>query len=70
METTKGTLHYNISGNGKPNIVLINGGSGPKEGWMKTLPAISESSSVFSYNRFGVAGSDKPMVNQGRVEYC
>ncbi|MCY9141747.1 alpha/beta fold hydrolase [Peribacillus frigoritolerans] len=70
METTKGTLQYNISGNGKPNIVLINGGSGTIEGWIKILPAISESSSVFSYNRFGVAGSDKPMVNQGRVEYC
>lgn len=64
METTKGTLQYNISANGKPNIVLINGGSGPIEGWMRILPAISESSSVFSYNRFGVAGSDKPMVSQ------
>lgn len=62
VETTKGTLQYNISGNGKPNIVLINGGSGPVEGWMKILPAISESSSVFSYNRFGVAGIDKPKV--------
>ncbi|MCM3168633.1 alpha/beta fold hydrolase [Peribacillus frigoritolerans] len=64
VETTKGTLQYNISGNGKPNIVLINGGSGPVECWMKILPAISESSSVFSYNRFGVAGSDKPKVSQ------
>ncbi|MEC0273346.1 alpha/beta fold hydrolase [Peribacillus frigoritolerans] len=64
METTKGTLQYNISGNGKPNIVLINGGSGPIGGWMKILPAISDSSSVFSYNHFGVAGSDKPMVSQ------
>ncbi|USK76775.1 hypothetical protein [Peribacillus frigoritolerans] len=48
VETMKGTLQYNNSGNGKPNIVLINGGSGPMEGWMKILPAISESSSVFS----------------------
>lgn len=47
VETTKGTLQYNISGNGKPNIVLVNGGSGPIEGWMKILPGISESSSVF-----------------------
>ncbi len=31
---------------------------------MKILPAISESSSVFSYNRFGVAGSDKLKVSQ------
>lgn len=63
VETTKGTLQYNISGNGKPNIVLINGGSGPVKGWMKILPAISESSSVFSNNRIGVAGSDKPKVS-------
>jgi hypothetical protein len=41
MEASKGTLQYHISGNGKPNIVL-NGGSGPIEGWMKVLPEISE----------------------------
>ncbi|MBW9234254.1 alpha/beta hydrolase, partial [Leptospira santarosai] len=57
-------LQYNICGTGKPNIVLINGGSGPIEGWMKVLPEISESSSVFSYNRFGVSGSDKPQESQ------
>lgn len=67
VDTPKGTLQYNISGNGKPNIVLINGGSGPIEGWMKILPAISETSSVFSYNRFGVAGSDKPKEIQDGI---
>lgn len=67
METSKGKLQYNISGNGKPNIVLINGGSGPIEGWMKILPEISESSSVFSYNRFGVTGSDKPKESQDGI---
>ncbi|AJY73665.1 alpha/beta fold hydrolase [Paenibacillus beijingensis] len=60
LNTSKGKLQYNISGNGKPNIIFINGGSGPIEGWMNILPEISESSSVFSYNRFGVSGSDKP----------
>lgn len=64
METSKGKLQYNICGNGKPNIVLINGGSGPIEGWMKVLPGISESASVFSYNRFGVSGSEKPNESQ------
>ncbi|WHX98030.1 alpha/beta hydrolase [Neobacillus sp. DY30] len=64
METSRGKLQYNISGNGKPNIVLINGGSGPIEGWMKIIQKISESSSVFSYNRFGVTGSDKPKEPQ------
>ncbi|MED4462026.1 alpha/beta fold hydrolase [Metabacillus fastidiosus] len=67
METSKGKLQYNISGKGKPHIVLINGGSGPIEGWMKILPEISESSSVFSYNRFGVTGSDKPKEPQDGI---
>ncbi|MGD9678523.1 MAG: alpha/beta fold hydrolase [Vulcanibacillus sp.] len=60
VETPKGKFQYSVSGSGKPNIVLINGGSGPIEGWMKVLPDISEISSVFSYNRLSVAGSDKP----------
>ncbi|PUB10033.1 alpha/beta fold hydrolase [Paenisporosarcina sp. OV554] len=64
IETSKGKLQYNISGKGKPNIVLINGGSGPIDAWMKILPEISESSSVFSYNRFGISGSDKPIESQ------
>lgn len=67
LKTSKGTLQYHICGNGKPNIVLINGGSGPIEGWMKILPDISESSSVFSYNRFGVTGSDKPKEPQDGI---
>ncbi|MBP1995341.1 alpha/beta fold hydrolase [Paenibacillus eucommiae] len=64
METSKGKLQYNISGSGKPNIVLMNGGSGPIEGWMKILPEISELASVFSYNRFGVTSSDMPKEPQ------
>ncbi|WP_139492427.1 alpha/beta fold hydrolase [Brevibacillus dissolubilis] len=64
METSKGKLQYHISRNGKPHIVLINGGSGPMEGWMRILPDISKSSSVFAYNRFGVTGSDKPKESQ------
>ncbi|MGO4540450.1 alpha/beta fold hydrolase [Paenibacillus sp. 2TAB19] len=59
LHTSKGKLLYQISGNGKPTLVLINGGSGPIEGWMKILPDISAASTVFSYNRLGVAGSDK-----------
>lgn len=64
VETSRGKLQYHISGSGKPNVVLINGGSGPIEGWMRILPEISKSASVFSYNRFGVAGSDKPKEPQ------
>ncbi|CAH1191625.1 2-succinyl-6-hydroxy-2, 4-cyclohexadiene-1-carboxylate synthase [Paenibacillus auburnensis] len=64
VNTSKGRLQYNISGNGSPAIVLINGGSGPIEGWMRILPQLANWSSVFSYNRFGVAGSDKPQEPQ------
>ncbi|WP_349729308.1 hypothetical protein [Peribacillus frigoritolerans] len=61
---------------GRYNIILLkteiqikffNGGAGPIEGWMKILPAISESESVFSYYRFDVAGSDKPKENQDGI---
>lgn len=34
----KNTIY--ISGSGKPSIVLINGGSGLIEGWMKVIPEI------------------------------
>lgn len=66
-ETSEGKLQYNISGSGKPNIVLINGGSGPIEGWMKVLPEVSKLSSVFSYNRLGVGGSEKPKKAQDGI---
>lgn len=64
LSTSKGKLQYQVSGDGSPPIVLINGGSGPIEGWMRILPQLSELSTVFSYNRFGVAGSDKPQQPQ------
>lgn len=64
LETSKGKIEYHMIGNEKPAIVLINGGSGPIEGWMKIIPEISESSTVFSYNRLGVGGSDKPIESQ------
>lgn len=67
MKTSKGTIQYHFSGNGNPTIVLINGGSGPIEGWMKILPEISKSSSVFAYNRFGVTASDKPREPQDGI---
>ncbi|MRH43270.1 alpha/beta fold hydrolase [Aquibacillus halophilus] len=66
-ETSAGKIQYSISGSGKPSIVLINGGSGPIEGWMKVLPEVSKSSAVFSYNRLGVAGSDKPKTAQDGI---
>ncbi|MED2257431.1 alpha/beta hydrolase [Brevibacillus parabrevis] len=67
IRTSKGMLQYNISGDNSPKLVLINGGSGPIEGWMRVLPALAAESSVFSYNRLGVSGSDKPQEPQDGV---
>ncbi|MFD2614927.1 alpha/beta fold hydrolase [Paenibacillus gansuensis] len=64
LQTSKGKLRYHLNRNGRPHIVLINGGSGPIEGWMRILPGISETGSIFAYNRLGVAGSDKPKEPQ------
>ncbi|WP_123040723.1 alpha/beta fold hydrolase [Cohnella candidum] len=67
IKTSQGSLQIHVSGTGDPPIILINGGSGPIEGWMRVLPALSAASSVFAYNRFGVAGSDKPASPQDGV---
>lgn len=64
LQTSGGKLQYHISGSGELPIVLINGGSGPIEGWMNILPAITQSAPVFAYNRLGVAGSGKPKEPQ------
>ena len=64
IETSYGKLEYSIMGSGQPTIVLINGGSGPIEGWMRILPELSKLSTVFSFNRFGVGKSDKPKEAQ------
>lgn len=47
-----------------PSVVLINGGSGPIEGWHKTFHEIAEITTVMAYNRLGVGGSDKPSTPQ------
>ncbi|TRZ39975.1 alpha/beta hydrolase [Niallia circulans] len=67
VTTSKGVVEYSVCGSGEPNIILINGGSGPIEGWMKVLEDVSKMSSVFCYNRLGVGGSDKPQENQDGI---
>ncbi|MFC4778727.1 alpha/beta fold hydrolase [Paenibacillus sp. GCM10023252] len=67
VKTSKGTLEYSNAGTGRPTIVLINGGSGPIEGWMKIWQEISQLSSVYAYNRLGVGASDKPRENQDGI---
>ncbi|ANE45476.1 alpha/beta hydrolase [Paenibacillus swuensis] len=67
VKTSKGNVQYHKSGNGECRVVLINGGSGPIEGWMRVLTDISQASTVFAYNRLGVAGSDKPKESQDGI---
>ncbi|MCL6602163.1 MAG: alpha/beta hydrolase [Paenibacillus sp.] len=64
MNTTNGNLEYAQSGGGRPAVILINGGSGPIEGWYKVFHELAEQTTVFAYNRFGVGGSDKPSTPQ------
>ncbi|MCE4049109.1 MULTISPECIES: alpha/beta hydrolase [Bacillaceae] len=67
VPTSKGIIEYSISGKGEPNIILMNGGSGPIEGWMKIIKEISKMSAVFAYNRLGVGDSEKPKENQDGI---
>lgn len=62
--TTSGIIEYAQSGNGEPAVILINGGSGPIEGWYKVFREIAEETTVFAYNRLGVGNSDKPTSPQ------
>ncbi|WP_068618411.1 alpha/beta fold hydrolase [Paenibacillus tuaregi] len=64
VQTKYGTLEYSLSGAGSPTVVLINGGSGPIEGWLRIYHDIAEMTRVVAYNRLGVGGSDKPTAPQ------
>lgn len=64
IHTANGTLEYAKSGEGLPAVILINGGSGPVEGWYKVYPPLAEEVTVFAYNRFGVGSSDQPASPQ------
>ncbi|USB33652.1 alpha/beta hydrolase [Paenibacillus sp. YPG26] len=57
-------MEYAESGEGTPTVILINGGSGPIEGWMKVYHDIADQTRVVAYNRLGVGGSDKPSTPQ------
>jgi len=62
--TASGNLEFAQSGAGVPTVVLINGGSGPIEGWYKVYHELAKETSVVAYNRFGVGKSDKPSSPQ------
>jgi pimeloyl-ACP methyl ester carboxylesterase len=62
--TTSGTMEFAQLGEGEPTVLLINGGSGPIDGWYKVIHEIAKTTTVVAYNRFGVGNSDKPSTPQ------
>jgi pimeloyl-ACP methyl ester carboxylesterase len=60
IKTIHGTFEYGLSVKSSPAVVLINGGSGPIEGWYKVFHELANDSTILAYNRLGVGGSDKP----------
>ena len=53
-------LEYVMSGSGAPPIILVNGSSGPVEGWYRVYAELETFSTVFAYNRPSIGGSDRP----------
>ncbi|WP_433945199.1 alpha/beta fold hydrolase [Paenibacillus sp. SN-8-1] len=64
LQTSYGTMEYAQSGEGTPSVILINGGGGPIEGWLKVFHDLADQTRVVAYNRFGIGGSDKPSTPQ------
>ncbi|CAM4371532.1 alpha/beta fold hydrolase [Paenibacillus endophyticus] len=62
--TPSGMMEYAQSIKEGPAVILINGGSGPIEGWYKIFHELAETATVVAYNRLGVGGSDKPSTPQ------
>lgn len=59
MITTKyGDFSYQLSGNGKPTIILESGAGDDMTEWESSISHLEEYSQVFAYNRAGFKGSD------------
>lgn len=48
-------LEYTRSGAGAPPVVLVNGAGGPMDSWFRVFGPITRQSTVFAYNRPGLA---------------
>ncbi|SFF17550.1 Pimeloyl-ACP methyl ester carboxylesterase [Paenibacillus catalpae] len=64
IKKKEGALEYALSVKGTPAIILMNGGSGPVEGWHKIYHALADDFTVLAYNRLGVGKSDRPSSPQ------
>ncbi len=59
-----GQFEYNLIGNGKQNVVFINGFRMKFDSWNKVYPNIAENYSVLLFNRHGVGSSSKATIKQ------
>ncbi|PZD92893.1 hypothetical protein DNH61_25695 [Paenibacillus sambharensis] len=50
-QTSRGKVLFAKAGEGLPSVILINGGSGPIEGWFKVFHELADETTVFAYNR-------------------
>jgi pimeloyl-ACP methyl ester carboxylesterase len=64
LTTSNGTFEYALSVQESPAIILINGGSGPIEGWHKIFHELSKDHTIMAYNRLGIGGSSNPVSPQ------
>lgn len=64
VQTSSGLIEYSKACDGAPAIVLINGGSGPIEGWYKIFHELANETTVLAYNRLGIGKSNKPSSPQ------
>ncbi|MEH6938673.1 alpha/beta hydrolase [Bacillus sp. JJ664] len=62
--TNSGMIEFAQLGEGVTTVILINGGSGPIEGWYKVFHELAEETTVLAYNRLGVGKSDYPKSPQ------
>ncbi len=62
--TNSGMIEFAQLGEGVPSVILINGGSGPIEGWYKVFHELAVESTVLAYNRLGIGKSDQPKSPQ------
>lgn len=58
----QGDMVWHVWGTGKPNLVLLHGGSGSWTHWVHTIPAFEDSHSIFTADLPGLGESPTPRM--------
>ncbi|PKR76762.1 alpha/beta hydrolase [Halalkalibacillus sediminis] len=66
-KTSYGEIEYSLMGQGEPKVILVNGAGGPLEGWIRIMPELAKTKTVFAYNRLGVGKSSNPTSKQDGI---